>query len=139
MIDPALTQAIAELPGLAWLALFYPLLLATDRLAGLSLPALGFLPAVIALSLYALLPIVRNGIAARQGIDPAVIEAADGVGMTRRQRLLLVELPLGAPVLLAGIRTAAVWTIGAATLATTVGQPSLGNLIFSGLQTEDWL
>jgi osmoprotectant transport system permease protein len=53
--------------------------------------------------------------------------------------LLLVELPLGAPVILAGIRTAAVWTIGAATLATTVGQPSLGDLIFSGLQTENWL
>jgi osmoprotectant transport system permease protein len=131
--------AIQTIPALALLALFYPLLLALDRLAGLSLPALGFLPAVIALSLYALLPIVRNGIAARQGIDPAVIEAAEGVGMTRRQKLLLVELPLGAPVLLAGIRTATVWTIGAATLATTVGQPSLGNLIFSGLQTEDWL
>ena len=130
--------AIQTVPALALLALFYPLLLALDRLAGLNLPALGFLPAVIALSLYALLPIVRNGIAARQGLDPAVIEAANGVGMTRRQRLLLVELPLGAPVLLAGIRTATVWTIGAATLATTVGQPSLGNLIFSGLQTEDW-
>jgi osmoprotectant transport system permease protein len=104
-----------------------------------ALPALGFLPALIALSLYALLPIVRNGVAAREGLDPSVIEAADGVGMTRRQRLLLVELPLGAPVLLAGIRTAFVWTIGAATLATTVGQPSLGNLIFSGLQTENWI
>ena len=68
-----------------------------------------------------------------------MIEAADGVGMTRRQRLMMVELPLGAPVILAGIRTAAVWTIGAATLATTVGQPSLGNLIFSGLQTENWV
>jgi osmoprotectant transport system permease protein len=131
--------AIQTVPALALLALFYPLLLALNRLAGLSLPALGFLPAVIALSLYALLPIVRNGIAARQGIDPAVIEAADGVGMTGWQRLRLVELPLGAPVLLAGIRTATIWTIGAATLATTVGQPSLGNLIFSGLQTEDWL
>ena len=74
-----------------------------------------------------------------RGIDPAVLEAADGLGMTRRQRLMLVELPLGAPVILAGIRTAAVWTIGAATLATTVGQPSLGNLIFSGLQTENWV
>src|SRR3954465_2005695 len=59
--------------------------------------------------------------------------------MTRGQRLWLVELPLGAPVLLAGIRTAAVWTIGAATLAAGVGQPSLGNLIFSGLQTENWI
>jgi osmoprotectant transport system permease protein len=58
--------------------------------------------------------------------------------MTGTQRLLLVELPLGAPVILAGIRTAAVWTIGTATLATTIGQPSLGDLIFSGLQTEDW-
>lgn len=130
---------IQTVPALALLALFYPLLLAADRLVGLALPALGFLPAVLALSLYALLPIIRNGIAARQGIDPAVIEAAESVGMTTGQRLWLVELPLGAPVLLAGIRTATVWTIGAATLATTVGQPSLGNLIFSGLQTEDWL
>ena len=53
-----------------------------------------------------------------------VLEAADGIGMTPRQRLVLVELPLGAPVILAGIRTASVWTIGAATLATTVGQSS---------------
>src|SRR4051812_11804228 len=130
---------VQTVPALALLALFYPALLMFDRATGAALPALGFLPALIALSLYALLPILRNGIAAQQGLDPAVIEAADGVGMTRRQRRLLVELPLGAPVMLAGIRTAAVWTIGAATLATTVGQASLGNLIFSGLQTEDWV
>jgi osmoprotectant transport system permease protein len=134
-----LAGLVQTIPALALLALFYPALLMFDRATGARLPALGFLPALIALSLYALLPILRNGIAALQGLDPAVIEAADGVGMTRRQRLLLVELPLGAPVILAGIRTAAVWTIGAATLATTVGQPSLGNLIFSGLQTEDWV
>jgi osmoprotectant transport system permease protein len=130
---------VQTVPALALLALFYPLLLLVGRATHLALPALGFLPALIALSLYALLPIVRNGVAAVEGLDPSVIEAADGVGMTRRQRLLLVELPLGAPVLLAGIRTASVWTIGAATLATTVGQPSLGNLIFSGLQTENWI
>jgi osmoprotectant transport system permease protein len=130
---------VQTVPALALLALFYPLLLLLRAAIHLALPALGFLPALIALSLYALLPIIRNGIAAREGLDPSVIEAADGVGMTRRQRLLLVELPLGAPVLLAGIRTASVWTIGAATLATTVGQPSLGNLIFSGLQTENWI
>jgi osmoprotectant transport system permease protein len=130
---------IQTIPALALLALFYPMLLVIGRATGIVLPALGFLPALIALSLYALLPIVRNAIAAQQGLDPNVLEAADGVGMTRRQRLLLVELPLGAPVMLAGIRTATVWTIGAATLATTVGQPSLGNLIFSGLQTENWL
>jgi osmoprotectant transport system permease protein len=134
-----LAGLVQTIPALALLALFYPALLMLDRATGAALPALGFLPALIALSLYALLPILRNGIAAQQGLDAAVIEAADGVGMTRRQRLLLVELPLGAPVMLAGIRTAAVWTIGAATLATTVGQPSLGNLIFSGLQTEDWV
>lgn len=130
---------IQTVPALALLALFYPLLLALNRITVWRVPALGFLPALIALSLYALLPIVRNGVAALDGLDPAVVEAANGVGMTRGQRLRLIELPLGAPVILAGIRTAAIWTIGAATLATTVGQPSLGNLIFSGLQTENWL
>jgi osmoprotectant transport system permease protein len=134
-----LAGLIQTVPALALLALFYPALLILARATGWPIPALGFLPALIALTLYALLPIVRNGVAALQGIDPGVIEAADGIGMTARQRLIMVELPLGAPVILAGIRTAAVWTIGAATLATTVGQPSLGNLIFSGLQTENWV
>jgi osmoprotectant transport system permease protein len=134
-----LAGLIQTVPALALLALFYPALLILGQATGLPIPSLGFLPALIALSLYALLPIVRNGVAALQGIDPAVLEAADGIGMTPRQRLTMIELPLGAPVILAGIRTAAVWTIGAATLATTVGQPSLGNLIFSGLQTENWV
>ena len=135
----AFAGLVQTIPALALLALFYPALLILGQATGLAIPALGFLPALIALSLYALLPILRNGVAALQGIDPAVLEAADGLGMTRRQRLAIVELPLGAPVILAGIRTAAVWTIGAATLATTVGQPCLGNLIFSGLQTENWV
>ncbi len=135
----AFAGLVQTIPALALLALFYPALLILGRATGLAIPALGFLPALIALSLYALLPILRNGVAALQGIDPGVLEAADGLGMTRRQRLTIVELPLGAPVILAGIRTAAVWTIGAATLATTVGQPCLGNLIFSGLQTENWV
>ena len=86
-----------------------------------------------------MLPILRNGVAGLAGLDPAVIEAADGVGMTPRQRLCRVEAPLAAPVVMAGIRTAAVWTIGAATLSTSVGQTSLGNYIFSGLQTENWI
>ncbi|WP_288411955.1 ABC transporter permease/substrate-binding protein [uncultured Sphingomonas sp.] len=123
---------VQTIPALALLALFFPLLLWLD------LPPLGFLPSLLALSLYALLPILRNGVTGLAGIDPAVIEAADGVGMTARQKLLWVEAPLVLPVLMAGIRTAAVWTIGAATLATTVGQPSLGDLIFSGLQTQNW-
>ncbi len=132
------SSLVQTVPTLALLALIYLLLLATANATGAAIPALGFLPALIALVLYALLPIVRNCVAARQGLDPNLIEAAIGIGMTRRQRLFLVELPLSAGVLLAGIRTATVWTIGAATLATTVGQPSLGNLIFSGLQTENW-
>lgn len=135
----AVVGLVQTVPALALLALFYPMLLILGRASGVAIPALGFLPALIALGLYALLPIVRNAVLAIEGLDPAVVEAAHGMGMTRWQRLLLVELPLGAPAMLAGIRTAAVWTIGAATLATTVGQPSLGNLIFSGLQTEDWV
>ena len=134
-----LASLVQTIPGLALLALFYPLLLALSALVGGGIPALGFLPSLFALALYAVLPILRNGVAGIVGIDPAVIEAANGVGMTPSQRLRLVELPLAAPVLMAGIRTAAVWTIGAATLATTVGQPSLGNLIFAGLQIENWV
>jgi osmoprotectant transport system permease protein len=129
---------VQTIPALALLALFYPLLLALSVLVGGGVPALGFLPSLLALGLYALLPILRNGVAGLTGIDPAVREAADGVGMTPRQKLWIVEAPLAAPVLMAGIRTAAVWTIGAATLSTTVGYPSLGDLIFAGLQTQDW-
>ena len=129
---------IQTVPSLALLALFYPLLLALSALIGGGVPALGFLPALLALTLYALLPIIRNVVAGLKAIDPAVLQAADAVGMTPGQRLRLVEAPLAAPVAMAGIRTAAVWTIGAATLATTVGYPSLGNPIFAGLQIERW-
>ncbi|MHA6722039.1 ABC transporter permease/substrate-binding protein [Sphingomonas sp. RS2018] len=123
---------VQTIPALALLALFFPILF------WLGLPPLGFLPALLALSLYALLPILRNGVTGLAGLDPAIVEAADGVGMTGSQKLWLVEAPLVLPMLMAGIRTAAVWTIGAATLATTVGQPSLGDLIFAGLQTQAW-
>ena len=129
---------VQTIPALALLALFYPVLLGLSALLGGGVPALGFLPSLLALALYALLPILRNGVAGLTGIDPAIREAADGVGMTSRQKLWIVEAPLAAPVLMAGVRTAAVWTIGAATLSTTVGYPSLGDLIFAGLQTQDW-
>ncbi|MFA5962737.1 MAG: ABC transporter permease/substrate-binding protein [Sphingomonas sp.] len=131
-------SVIQTIPSLALLALFYPLLLSLSALVGGGIPALGFLPSLLALTLYALLPILRNAVTGLDGIDPAVLEAADGVGMTNWQKLRLVEAPLVAPVLMAGIRTAAVWTIGAATLSTTVGQPSLGDMIFAGLQTQNW-
>jgi osmoprotectant transport system permease protein len=74
-----------------------------------------------------------------QSVDPAVREAAQGVGMTERQSLFMVELPIALPVIMAGIRTAAVWVIGAATLSTPIGQTSLGNYIFAGLQTQNWV
>jgi osmoprotectant transport system permease protein len=143
MIILAAASLVQTIPGLALLALFYPLLLGvsavTNSVFGFTLPALGFLPTVMALTLYSMLPILRNGVTALVGLNRALIEAADAVGMTPRQRLLRVEAPLAAPVVMAGIRTAAVWTIGAATLSTSVGQTSLGNYIFSGLQTENWI
>ncbi|MGP7795798.1 ABC transporter permease/substrate-binding protein [Sphingomonas sp. CLY1604] len=133
-----IASLIQTIPSLALLALFYPLLLWLSGLVGGGIAALGFLPSLIALTLYALLPIIRNGVAGLTGIDPAITQAAKAVGMTPAQALRLVEAPLVAPVLIAGIRTAAVWTIGAATLSTTVGQPSLGDMIFAGLQTQNW-
>jgi osmoprotectant transport system permease protein len=139
----AIASLVQTIPGLALLALFYPLLLGlsavTMRLTGTAVPALGFLPALLALTVYSMLPILRNAVTGLNGVDETYREAADGVGMTGPQKLLRVELPLAAPVIMAGIRTAAVWTIGMATLSTTVGQTSLGNFIFSGLQTENWI
>ena len=134
---------IQTIPSLALLALFFPLLLAlsaaSHALFGRGFSALGFLPSLLALTLYSMLPILRNGTAGILGVDPAIRDAAEGVGMTSGQRLWQVELPLAAPVIMAGVRTAAVWTIGAATLSTPVGQTSLGNYIFAGLQTENWV
>ena len=134
---------IQTIPSLALLALFYPLLLALSALSlrwfGHGFPALGFTPSLMALTFYSMLPILRGGVTGLMGVDPAAVEAAKGLGMTDAQRLWRVELPLAAPVIMAGARTAAVWTIGAATLATPVGQTSLGNYIFSGLQTENWV
>jgi osmoprotectant transport system permease protein len=93
--------------------------------------------ALIALAAYSLLPILRNTITGIEGVDRAVVEAAAGMGMTPRQILFRVELPLAAPVIIAGIRTATVWVVGMATLATPVGADSLGSYIFSGLQTRN--
>jgi osmoprotectant transport system permease protein len=118
-------------PSLALLAFMVP------ALAALGVRSIGFLPALIGLSIYSVLPILRNTAAGLSGIDPALIEAAQGVGMTPRERLFRVELPLAAPVIVAGIRTSAVWTVGTATLSTPVGAQSLGDYIFGGLQTRN--
>ena len=138
----AVAAVVQTVPALALLALFYPFLLLvsglSERLIGVSVPALGFLPSLLALSLYALLPLLRGGADGLASVPAATLDAADGIGMTRRQRLWMVELPLAAPILMGGLRVATVWTIGAATLATTIGQMSLGDLIFAGLQLQDW-
>jgi osmoprotectant transport system permease protein len=89
--------------------------------------------AITALTLYALLPIIRNTAAGITGVDPAVREAARGMGMTPRQILFQVELPLSLSTVLAGIRIATVLTIGIATIAAAVGAGGLGEFIFRGL------
>ena len=139
----AATSIVQTIPGLALLALFYPALLGaaalSERVLGIGFSALGFLPAVLALALYSMLPVVRNTITGIEGIDPAIKRAALGVGMTEHQALRMVELPLALPVIMAGVRTASVWVIGTATLSTPIGQTSLGNYIFAGLQTQNWI
>jgi osmoprotectant transport system substrate-binding protein/osmoprotectant transport system permease protein len=138
-----IASVVQTIPGLALLALFYPLLLGiamlTERAIGAGFPALGFLPSVLALALYSMLPALRNTITGIDGVDADIKQAALGVGMTPRQSLFMVELPLALPVIMAGVRTAAVWVIGTATLSTPIGQTSLGNYIFTGLQTQNWV
>jgi osmoprotectant transport system permease protein len=94
---------------------------------------IGASTAVVALSLYALLPILRNTVTGIAEVDPAVVESARGMGMTPRQVLWQVQLPLAAPVLLAGIRVATAMCIGVATIAAAIGAGGLGVFIFRGL------
>lgn len=93
----------------------------------------GVRTAIVALVVYALLPIVRNTHAGIRGIDPALVEAARGMGMTDRQLLLKVQLPLAASVILAGVRVAAVVSVGIATIAAAIGAGGLGVYIFRGI------
>jgi osmoprotectant transport system permease protein len=134
-------SVIQTIPSLALLAVMVPTLAAlsvvTRSVFGVETSGIGYAPALVALTLYSLLPILRNTVTGISGVDPALLEAARGVGMTGRQQLLRVELPLAAPVIVAGLRTAAVWVVGTATLSTPVGATSLGNYIFSGLQTRN--
>src|ERR1700716_2298741 len=134
---------VQTVPGLALLALFYPLLLALASLSaswfGFGFSAFGFLPAVLALALYSMLPVLRNTLTGLGGVDAGILEAAQGVGMTPRQSLFTVELPLALPVIMAGIRTAGGWGVGTAAVSTPIGQTSPGNFIFAGLQTQNWV
>jgi osmoprotectant transport system permease protein len=94
---------------------------------------IGVVPAIIALFLYALLPILRNTATALFSIDPLLKKVATGIGLTHWQRLRLVELPLSTPTIFAGIKTAAVISIGTATLAAFIGAGGLGEFIVTGL------
>jgi osmoprotectant transport system permease protein len=133
---------VQTIPGLALLALMVPALAllaaALERCCAVELSSIGFLPALVALTLYSCLPILRNTATGIAGVDPALVEAARGVGMTERQILWQVQLPLALPIIVAGLRTSTVWVVGTATLATPVGATSLGNYIFSGLQTRNF-
>jgi len=116
---------VAEtIPSLALLGFLLPLPWLGDRADRL---------AITALTLYALLPIIRNTAAGIAGVDPAIREAARGMGLTPRQILFQVELPLSISTILAGVRVATVLTIGIATIAAAVGAGGLGEFIFRGL------
>ena len=102
-------------------------------LYALSLPSIGFLPVVIALTLYGLLPIIRNTHTAIREVDPAMIEAGRGMGMSELQILGRVKLPLAVPVIMAGLRQAMVMNIGIAAIGSYIGAGGLGQPIFRGL------
>ncbi|NQT50691.1 ABC transporter permease [bacterium] len=122
-----IVNIVQPIPSLALVALAGVLFL------WLGLPTIGILPGLVALVAYALLPILRNTYTGIRQVDPTVVEVAVGMGMTPRQVLFSVELPLALPVIMAGIRIATVWTIGVATLVSLIGAESLGKPIFRGL------
>lgn len=115
------TATILTIPSLAMIGLLVPIV------------GLGVAPTVIALTLYGLLPIVRNSIVGLRGVDPALVDAAKGIGMSRLSRLLRVELPLAWPPILTGIRVATQMLMGIAAIAAFASGPGLGNLIFRGI------
>ena len=122
-----IVNIVQPIPSLALVAL------AAVFFLTIGLPTIGIVPGLVALVAYALLPVLRNTYTGIRQVDPTVVEVAVGMGMTRRQVLFSVELPLALPVVMAGIRIATVWTIGVATLVSLIGADSLGKPIFRGL------
>ena len=121
-------NVLQTIPSLALFGLLLPVPFLGDRAARL---------AIVALTGYALLPILRNTYAGIRSVDPALIDVANALGMTGAQRLFKVELPLAASVILAGLRTATVTCVGVATIAAAIGAGGLGELIFRGVASVD--
>jgi osmoprotectant transport system permease protein len=115
------TSMLQTVPSLALLALMIPLF------------GIGQIPAIIALFIYSLLPILRNTYLGMEGVSESLIDVAKGMGMTRMQSVLQVQIPFALPVIMTGVRLAAVYVIAWATLASYIGAGGLGDFIFSGL------
>jgi len=124
----ALANIVQTIPSLALFGLLLPVPFLGDRAARL---------AIVALTGYALLPILRNTYAGIRSVDAALIDVANALGMTGWQRLTKVELPMAASVILAGLRTATVTCVGVATIAAAIGAGGLGELIFRGVASVD--
>lgn len=118
-----ITAVLQTIPSLALFGFLVPIL------------GIGTITALVALIIYALLPILRNTYTGITEVDEGIIEAGQGMGMTSRQILWKIQLPLSLPFMMAGIRTATVLTVGVATLATFVGAGGLGDVIWRGLQS----
>lgn len=147
MVGVPLGIAITRRPRLAGVVLYIGAILMTIpsiAMFGLMIPILskvghgiGYVPAVIAVLLYSLLPIVRNSYTAINNVDPALREAAKGMGMSARQRLWRLEIPLAVPVIMAGVRSAAVLNIGIMAIAAYIGAGGLGVYITRGISQTD--
>lgn len=116
---------LQTIPSIALLALMIPLF------------GIGVLPALVALALYGLLPIVANTLAGLRQVSPELLDAAEGIGLSARQMLLWVQLPIALPFILAGVRTSAVIAVGTATIAALIGAGGLGDFILAGLTLND--
>lgn len=118
----SLTGSLLTIPSFALFALMIPLL------------GLGVAPTIVALAVYGLFPILRNAVTGIEGVDPAVVEVARGLGMSPARRMRTVILPLAWPVILNGIRTATIMLVATAAIGAVVRGPGLGQLIFEGLE-----
>lgn len=121
-ITLGIASVFLTLPSLALFVIFIPL------------TGLGFMPAYIALTMYAILPILRNTVTGLKGVSPAVLESARGMGLSNVQRLWKIELPLAWPVIVTGVRVSTLLTTGIAAIAVLVGGGGLGSFILSGLR-----